>query len=488
MGECLREKKDYASAKDAFAEVEDLSPSPDLLFKTKYNQAECLYQLGEYQKGMDIYVELSKDVRFSSYLSSVKLQIAQGYFFSGELSLAMSEYLQVTESYPRTEESAKAYFQLGEIYQDVFSDLQKAREMYESCKNESSRSEIANEAIARSANIARISEYQMALSDEENEKSGKALFLLGELYLTQMDEPDSALAEYLALADKFPQSEYAAKSLYAAAWILENVKHDPDGAEEIQRRILAEYPESDYLKAALDYLNASPESFDLDTENAEKTYLEAERLLFEEQQVDSALALYDVIMEKFPHSKYSVKSSYAKAWTLEYYANPGDSTVIFAYQSVIDKYPESEYAEEAKIKLGISQRAQPTMPAPREVIPTVEEDTTLLAQPDTSGPQIPNAPQPLQRGEFVYPETEILSGIRGAVVLKIRIEFDGTVSEAEVVNSLENPWIDEAARQATLSTVFDAEKIEMNQIGGWFLYSVEVVPPEDKDHTLDQNQ
>jgi hypothetical protein len=57
-----------------------------------------------------------------------------------------------------------------------------------------------------------------------------------------------------------------------------------------------------------------------------------------------------------------------------------------------------------------------------------------------------------------------------------------------VVNSLENPWIDEAARQATLSTVFDAEKIEMNQIGGWFLYSVEVVPPEDKDHTLDQNQ
>jgi TonB family protein len=156
---------------------------------------------------------------------------------------------------------------------------------------------------------------------------------------------------------------------------------------------------------------------------------------------------------------------------------------------VIDKYPESEYAEEAKIKLGISQRAQPTMPAPREVIPASEqEDSTLLAQPDTSGPQIPKAPLPLQRGEFVYPETEILSGIRGAVVLKIRIEFDGTVSEAEVVNSLENSWIDEAARQATLSTVFDAEKIEIDQIGGWFLYTVEVVPPEDKDHTLDQTQ
>jgi len=102
----------------------------------------------------------------------------------------------------------------------------------------------------------------------------------------------------------------------------------------------------------------------------------------------------------------------------------------------------------------------------------------MMAQPDTSGPQIPKAPQPLQRGEFVYPQTEILSGIRGAVVLKIRIEFDGTVSEAEVVNSLENSWIDEAAREATLNTVFDAEKIDMDQLGGWFLYTVEVIPPE----------
>ncbi|KPL00561.1 MAG: hypothetical protein AMJ91_04180 [candidate division Zixibacteria bacterium SM23_73_3] len=481
IGDCFWLKKDYAKAKEAFAGVEKHKPSLDLLFESKFREGECCYVLEDYQKGMEIYAELSEDEKFSDKLPSVKLKIAEGYYFLDELSLSMEEYCQTTESYPKTGESAKAYFKLGQIYQDRFGDLQKAKEMYESCKLENPQSEIAKEALALSANISKIEEYQNQLSDEEAEKSGKALFLLGELYLTQMHQPDSALAEYLTLVDQFPQSEYAAKSLYAAAWILENVMQDTVEAEEIYRRILAEYPESDYLEPALKFLNASLESFALDMDNAEKIYQEAERLLFEENEVDSALALYDLIIEEFPQNQYVGKSAYAKAWTMEYFANPGDSTVALAYQEVIDEYPESEYAEEARIKLGLSKRSQPTLPAPRETSPTEEEesDTTTVELPDTSGPQIPKAPKTIKKGEFVYPETEILSGIRGAVVLKIRIDFDGTVSDAVVVNSLENVWIDEAAKEAALNTTFDVEEIDMMQLGGWFIYTVEVKPPDE---------
>jgi TonB family protein len=166
--------------------------------------------------------------------------------------------------------------------------------------------------------------------------------------------------------------------------------------------------------------------------------------------------------------------------------------VILAYQSVIDAYPESEYAEEARIKLGLSQRVQPTLPVARETAPLEQEpdSTTLAAASDTSGPQYPKAPEPRTRGQFVYPESELYTEIRGAVVLKIRIEFDGTVSQAEVVNSLENIWIDDAAKEAALNTIFDPEKIDMSQIGGYFLYSVEVkLPDEDRliDPTIDND-
>jgi TonB family protein len=481
IGECLWHKEEYTEAKETFARVEKSDPPADLLFESKFKEGECHYVLGEHQKGMEIYQNLAEDDGFSSKLASIKLKIAEGYLHLDELSLGMEEYCAITEDYPKTEESAKAYFQLGQIYRDVFGDFRNAKEMYENCSDESPRSEIAKEALAQSANISRIEEYQRELSDQESEKPGRALFLLGELYLTQMNQPDSALAEYLALVDQFPQSEYAAKSLYAAAWILENVKGEAVEAARMYRRILNDYPRSDYRKPALEFFGAPPDS--LNTSSAEEVYQRAEKLLLEEHDVDSTLVLLDLIIEEFPHSLYAGKSAFAKAWTIENHANPGDSSAIFAYQNVIDEYPASEYALEAKIRLGLSQRVRPTMPEAREAAPPEEEaaDTTAVAEADTSGPQFPKAPDPLKRGEFVYPESEKLSGIRGGVVLKIRIEFDGTVSDAEVVNSLENPWIDDAAREAALTTTFDPEKIDMMQLGGWFLYTVEVKPPDETD-------
>ncbi|MFH1336406.1 MAG: TonB family protein, partial [Candidatus Zixiibacteriota bacterium] len=480
IAECLWWKKDYLKAKSEFAKVEKHHPSTDLLFESRFKEGECSYLLGEYDKGMKTFKDLSEDKKFSSKLPAVKLKIAEGNYYMNELSLAMQGYTEITETYPRTEASAQAYYQLGDIYQDKFGDLAEAQKMYESCKNENPSFPIAKEALTQSANISKITEYQQELSQEASDKSTKTLFLLGELYLFQMDQPDSALDEYLALTEKFPQSEYAPKSLYAAAWIWENVKKDSAEAEKLYRRILSEYPQSEYKKAALEFLNAQPDSSD--TLDPESMYQEAEKSLFEENDVYSAISLYNSIMENFPQSAYAVKCLFAKAWIYENFFQPEDSTAILAYQEVIDKYPETKYAEEAKIKLGLAKRAEPVpvqQPVPITPVLADSTDTTQIAPVDSSGPTIPRAPEtPLVKGEFVYPEQERLSGIGGTVVLKILIEFDGTVREAVVVNSLESLWINEAAKQAALKTTFDTQKMDPTQLGGWFLYPVEVKPPE----------
>ncbi len=498
IGECFLAKKDYLKAQEAFAQVEKRDPSKDLLFDSKFKVGECCYWLSEYQKGMDIYVALSQDKKFSSKLADVSLKMAEGYNFLDELSLAMRWYTQVTETYPRTEASANAYFQLGRIYQEKFGDLAEAKKMFETCKSENANSPIAKEALTRSANISKIEEYQKDLSQEDSTKSSITLFLLAELYLLQMNQPDSALDEYMTLVEKFPQSEYAPKSLYAAAWIWENVKKDSLEAEKIYRRILSEYPQSEYGKIALKFLSetgsigyAQPDSSD--TLNPEKIYRQSERLLFEENDVYSALTLYDLIIEKFPRSPYAAKSLYAKAWTTEHFLNPEDSSVILAYKDVIDKYPDSQYAQDAKIKLGLAQKAQPPPPPPPQTTPALADtaDTTQTAAADTSGPLFPKAPDPpLKRGVFVYPEEERLSGIKGTVVLKIQIGFDGLVKEAEVVNSLGNLWIDEAAKKAALNTTFDTQKMDPTALGGWFLYPVEVKSPDEQpaDHNADPTQ
>lgn len=489
VGESFWLKKDYVSAKEAFAQVEKYDPKPDKLFESKFRTGECCYLLGEFQEGMDMFTSLSKESKDSEKLPTVKLKIVEGILLSGRTEEAMQEYDKIIKDYPKTAHSATALYQLGMIQQEKFVDLKMAKAFFDSCKAESPSSPIAQQALTKSANISKVEEYQKQLSEGEAEKSGKALFLLAELYLTQMNQPDSALAEYLTLAEKYPESEYAAKSLYAAAWILENVKHDSAQAENIYRKIIQDYPGSDYLKPAMEFLKVSPDSLNVD--NPERVYLEAERILLEYENVDSALALYEGIMERFPQSIYAGKSAYAVAWVTEHYANPGDSSVALAYQKVIDQFPNSEYAEEARIKLGFasSKKTSPTLP-PQPAMPPEQQppDTTKVDTASISGPSIPLAPAPLTRGPFVYPESEIESGIKGKVVVKIVIDFQGKVTDAVLVNKTGNYFIDEAARKAALQTTFDPQKIDMSLWGQWFLYDVEVVPPQtDEDGHIDQS-
>jgi TonB family protein len=489
VGESFWLKKDYASAKEAFVKVEKYQPRPEKLFESKFRSGECSYLTGDFPEGLDIFTQLSKDTKYSDKLPQVKLKIAEGILLSGKIPEAIQEYDNIIKDYPKTENSATALYQIGIIYQDQVGDLKRAKEMFDSSKAEKPNSMIAKEALTKSANISKVEEYQTELSKEETEKSGKALFLLAELYLTQMHQPDSALVDYLALTDKYPESEYAAQSLYAAAWILENIKKDTTGAKQIYQRILKDYPGSDYLKPALEFLKVSSDS--LVVANPEREYLEVERMLFEDENIDSALALCNLIIQQFPTSQGAIKATYAIAWITEHYANTGDSTAILAYQRVIDQYPNSEYAEAARIKLGLAPQMQASAPSPLPQEKPPEQPTPDTSQVDTtssSKPSIPMAPTPLIPGVFVYPESEKESGIKGKVTFKIMIDFQGKVIDAVLVNKTGNYSIDEAAKQAALQTTFDPQKIDPALLGGWFLYDVDVIPPPtDEDSHIDQS-
>ncbi len=488
IGESFWLKKDYAQAKEAFNQVGKYDPKPEKLFEAKFKSGECCHSLGEFEEGMNIFTQLFKETDDAGKLPEVKLKIAEGIFLSGQTEEAIKEYDDIIEDYPRTEHSATALYQLGMIYQDKFGHLKKAKEMFDSCKAESPRSQIAQEALTKSANISKVEEYQRQLSEEETEQHGRALFLLAELYLTEMNQPDSALAEYLVLTDKYPESEYAVKSLYAAAWILLNIKHDTTQAENIYQRIIRDYPRSDYLRPAVEFSKLSYDS--LEVNSPEGQYIEAERMLLEYGNIDSALVLYNGIIERFPQSIYAGKAAYAIAWITEYYANPGDSTVALAYQRVIDEYPNSEHADAARMKLGLAPKTKTQRPPlPQEETSPESElpDTSQIDTTSASEPSIPMAPKPLNAGQFVYPESEIESGIEGKVVLKIMIDFEGKVTDAVLVNKTDNYWIDEAAKKAALDTTFEPDSIDMMLLGGWFLYDVEVKPPQtDEDIHIDQ--
>ena len=97
------------------------------------------------------------------------------------------------------------------------------------------------------------------------------------------------------------------------------------------------------------------------------------------------------------------------------------------------------------------------------------------------------APKPQKAGEFVYPESEIESGIQATVVLKIMIDFEGKVMDAVLVSKTDNYWIDEAAIKAAKETTFDPDSVDMALLNQWLLYDVEVRPPPVDDGLIDQS-
>lgn len=482
IGECYFLKGDYQAANDAFAKVENSTQDRTMILESRFKVGECLYLLNRTDEGMDIFLDLSKDQRYFKYLSRVKLKIAEGHLLQDSLDLALKEYEDITVAHPKTEQSAEAYYQMGVINQDRLQDLKKAKELFDSAHKEKPQSEVAKKALEKSANLAKLEEYQKQLT--EAEKPEVTLYLLAEAYLFEMNQPDSAIAEFTILTQDYPESEFAPKSLYAIAWITENIKKNPDGAEEFYKELLDRYPTSDYSDLARSFLGIPTDTLSLTL--PKNLFQEAEALLLGEGDLDSAKSLYQSIVQDFPDSRFAPGAMYALVWTQEQYNNPGDSTVILAYQELVEKYPDSEYADAAKIKLGIKKVTKP-LPQPQEQAPPAEEQAdTLVQQEVASTPEFPLAPKPKTRGLFVYPESELESGIKGKAVFKIRIDnFSGEVLEAEIVNSLGNHYIDEAAKEATMQTVFEPDSIDIMHVGGYFLYEVEVKPPETKDTHID---
>jgi TonB family protein len=476
-GEAYFQLKDFVQARGNFSKVSKYEKQGELLYRSIYRTGESAYGLKDYKEGLNIFLNLSKEKKYTKYLPQIQLKIAEGYRLSDSLDLALKKYEEIALTYPQTEQSAEAYYRAGMINMEEKRDLKRAKELFDKTKTDRPASPFAKSALEKSTDISQLSSFQEQVTKEESLKVAEPFFHLAEFYLTQMNLPESALVQYQTIVDKYPESEYAPKSVYAVAWIYENIYQDSTRAREYYRKIIDQYPNSDYSKRALAYLDLPQESLQVNL--AEKDYLVAESLLLQEKKVDSARAIFQKIVSDYPQSRYACKAECALAWSLEQYKNPGDSSVALAYKAIIEKYPETEYADFAKKRLGIKIVKAPVTPPQQQPTQPAASDTTTDTTKTTPAPSgMPNAPEPKVKGTFYYPESQRDSGIKGKVTLKIKIDFTGKVTEVEVVNSLNNQEIDDAAKDAAMRTQFDPVQIIPTQFGEWFLYEVEVKPPE----------
>ncbi len=483
IGEVYEKQKNLPQAWQAYSQVKNYSEDWDLIYLASFKTGELAYQLKNYPQGLEVFALLLKEKRYFDRQAKLKLKLAEGYNLSGDPEKALRAYQEINTQFPKTEESAQALYQSGLIYQDQKEDLKSAKEYFDKAKDEKPGSEVAKLALQKSADISKLEEYRTSLSSQESEEAAKTRFLLAEFYLTQMNKPDSALAEYRSLVESNPNSEYTPKALVAMAWICHSNLNDTLGCKKACDQILEKFPNSDYASLAKKLLNIQPEILALDM--PEILYLQAESLLLIHNQIDSALAQYQEIIEKYPNSSWAAKSLYAIAWTKENFALASDSEVLLAYQEVIDKYPDSKYASSAEAKLGkkkspaaVASSVDTSSATKADSLPKDSLKASAVVDIEQLKRQFPMPPLPKLKAEPIYPLTMLTQKINGRVGLKIQIDFLGAVRDAQVLYTSGYPDIDKAAVDAALKTLFDPLQIPPEQYNGWFFYEVLVLPPQ----------
>ncbi len=297
-------------------------------------------------------------------------------------------------------------------------------------------------------------------------------FLLAELYAFELNRPDSALREYLLIADQHPGSEYARRGLLACA-TLEVERGGSTAGKEYLQRLIEDYPRSPQAAAAAELLG-----YQLDlSQNALGLYSKAESLAYDGRDLDSAITLFRFITDNFPD--LAPQASYAIAWTFDRYQQDEDSSAYYAYESVSKQYPQSVYAVAAKNRMGIMAR-----PGRRRVPPPEEKrGEAEVVKPDADSLRmvaqgLPPAPAVKELAKFVYPQSLLNRRLKGEVLFKIKITLFGKVEEYEIIGPSGEYAIDSAATAALLNTEFDTADFDLTMLDKYYKYGIGFERPD----------
>ena len=207
---------------------------------------------------------------------------------------------------------------------------------------------IQSSQLSRSLQVAKLKppERPKISADSVREKIVYYEYELGNLFYSDFNLLDSAYYYYTDILNNFPGSYYKPKILFVLGNYYLAVS-DSNRADSLFNYIYDNYKNESLVNAAATILNKPLINFD--TDQATDLYAKAEAEL-NKKNYYSSIAQFKDIYNKYPKSISAPKALYAEGWIFENVLNKPDSAVIY-YDSLMAKYPKSEYAENISPKL-----------------------------------------------------------------------------------------------------------------------------------------
>ena len=377
IGEAFRHKHEWSKAITKYDEFERYFADHDSMRAVEYQRAYCLYRNHEFNISRFALepVVASKDHPY--YFQGLNLlSLLDEQSEAPDQAIASLEALLAdTSGTPFMR--GKAHFRLAGLYYKK-ENWDKAREHYTAIgrykeikelnprEQETAGSQAAECLANRKEYLRAADEYKELYKNPDYEFNRQDyLVRIGELTMLAERYPD-AIIILQKVNTEYPRSDVAARSYFCLGDYEQHKTVNYDKAviyydsSVISRSISKWGQESRDRRDALKRLIAMRNKNDSERKDSipnvdnffKSEFLIAELFLFKLSEVDSAIARLDNVIKDSGDSLKTLRATYAKAFIYDEYMHDPDAAEEI-YKEIIEKYPDTEYAKQAQVNLGM---------------------------------------------------------------------------------------------------------------------------------------
>jgi tetratricopeptide (TPR) repeat protein len=356
VGDLYFSGEQYDKAASAYLEVAKYSPDPYGFYSSQLQAAIAYRRVGQFDVAIETLRMLEADYRFMDFFGTIRFELASTFAANHKYEEAVDLFRLVDTSYARTEQGARAAFDLGRLLQFQMGDYTNAKIAYTHA-TVGGPQELTQEAQRRGSAL----DKYFKLSDQFMKLDSIYFILNVDSLWTKVDSSaigaKKGVADTSVVAAKKDTLSVSADSVarrqnnarVMSASDTTSLKKSADLADRpvVSSRMIVSKPRKDSLVASLGNVSYQlGELFYTDLDVPDSTFMWlSQALKLGVDSVKSVRALYvlALVTRANPDKKYGNEKDF--------------------YRQIVAKYPKSAYAEESRIALGFPPTPKKEDPA-----------------------------------------------------------------------------------------------------------------------------
>jgi len=363
LADLYYEQRVYEKAREHYNHKELFILPVSERYRARSSAAECLVLIS-LDNGLNAANEYKALADSAAFEDRKNLSLIR----QGEILLSINDergvdvLRDIAYKHRRSDNTARAFFGIGDFRQRS-RQYHTAISLYDSSYQSMPGSSWGRESNNRKVALLRLLALKDTVETRQKEKRPffPEEFQIAELFLLKLSETDSALALLARMDAAIEDPLLKARATYTRAFIYDEFKQDTSKAYPLYRKVVENFSQTDFAKQSQANMGLpvnlkTKDDFARDAFlKAEEAWLNAQKIPVENmEEIELAykrtFALYDSVITKFPETQFALQARYVKGAILAEEIGNSDSAQV-VWSALGREHPRTVWGRAAMEKL-----------------------------------------------------------------------------------------------------------------------------------------